>query len=147
MEFDENNELEEEEGDAVEIYSKWAIFGFSIMPSPLFGGILLMINLWAAGLKTAMYAVLAFVISYMAITDLLISKFLTVPKVINPNVIDKSFLTLAGVSLLVNLIGGVILSFVFFKKYFPENDYYPKSIAIPILVVIFLTILTRFVGF
>lgn len=146
MEYDESKKAEEQEDDAVEIYSKWAILGFSIMPSPLFGGILLMMNLWAAGLKRAMYGVLAFVISYMVVTDVLIDHFLTIPKVINPNVIDNNFLILAGVSLLVNLIGGLILSFVFFKKYFPDDDYYPKSILIPISIIIILVIITRFVG-
>jgi len=147
MEFDENNEIEEQEGEAVEIYSKWAILGFSIIPSPLFGGILLIINLRAAGYQKAMYAVLAFIISYIVATDVLINQFVNVPKVINPKVLDNNLLTLAGISIAVNLVGGLILSFFFFKKYFPDDDYFPKSIAIPVFVAIILMLLTRFIGY
>jgi len=37
MEFDENNGIKEREDDYVEIYSKKAIWWFSILASPLFG--------------------------------------------------------------------------------------------------------------
>jgi len=146
MEFDENNEFEEQEDNAVEIYSKWAIFGFSIIPSPLFGGVLLMINLQAAGYKKAMYGVLAFVVLYIFGTDMLINRFYPVPKVINPNIIDKNLLILAGISIGVNIIGGAILSFYFFKKYFPDEDYFPKSILTPLLIAFVLLLMTRFFG-
>jgi hypothetical protein len=147
MELDENNVPEEQGEDAVEIYSKWAILGFSTIPSPIFGCVLLVMNLLAAGYKKAVYEVVIFTLIYVVAVNLLINEFLTIPAVINPNVLDKNFVILTLVSFASNLVGGLVLSLYFFKKYFPDKDYYPKSILSPLLIFILLVILTRFVRF
>jgi len=53
---------------------------------------------------------------------------------------------LFGLSLAFNIIGGLILTQYFFKKYFPDKDYYPKSIVTPVIVIVFIVILARILG-
>ncbi|GAB3911541.1 hypothetical protein [Mucilaginibacter boryungensis] len=108
---EEKQENNEEAG--VEIYSKMAIRGFSIFFSTLFGGALLFINLKNAGYKSAAYKVLAFAVGYTLLASILFSNI-------------KG--AVGGGSVILNLIGGVILADYFFPKYFPDNDYYPRSI-------------------
>src|ERR1700744_4421510 len=64
MEFDENDNLDEQQGDYVEIYSRNAILWFSILADPLIGGILLIINLWVVGYKKAIVSVVVFLIVF-----------------------------------------------------------------------------------
>ena len=126
MELDENNVPEEQEGDYVEIYSKMAIWGFSIFVSPLFGGILLMLNLKAAGYKKAVNTVLIFTVCYVIASEAIIV-FLT-------KVYKLNLYVLGAVSIGLTLVGAFTIAEYFFNKYFPENDYYPKSIAKPLLI-------------
>ncbi|WP_432326794.1 hypothetical protein ACRQ5D_23560 [Mucilaginibacter sp. P25] len=64
MEFDENKEEEKySEDDYVDIYSKRAIFWFSFF-NLIFGGVLLVINLYNAGYRKAVPVVLAFVLFF-----------------------------------------------------------------------------------
>jgi hypothetical protein len=126
MELDENNVPEEQEGDYVEIYSKMAIWGFSIFVSPLFGGILLMLNLKAAGYKKAVNTVLIFTVCYVIASEAIIV-FLT-------KVYKLNLYALGAVSIGLTLGGAFTIAEYFFNKYFPENDYYPKSIAKPLLI-------------
>ena len=148
MEFDENNALEEQGEDAVEIYSKNAIFWFSVFASPLIGGVLLVLNLKEAGYKRGMYTVLAFTILYTAAINIATSEFMIANKIdkLNVNVPDKNFFIFSSISIGLNVAGGLILSMFFFKKYFPDDDYYPKSIVVPLLVVILLVVALKFIG-
>jgi len=152
MEFDDNNVPEEQDDNYVEIYSKRTILGFSIFPTPLFGGILLMMNLNTAGYKKAIYQVLIFLIVYLLAVNILTSEILLACKVNLPTlkmdmtVPNKNLFILFGLSLAFNIIGGLILTQYFFKKYFPDKDYYPKSIVTPVIVIVFIVILARILG-
>jgi len=122
MEFNENNEVEEQDSeDAVEIYSKWAIWGFSIFFSTIFGGILLVSNLRAVGLKKAANTVLIFSILYFIASGV---------------VVGIMGMTSTYTPLFLNIVGAAILTGYFFNKYFPEDDYYPKSIGKPLIISI-----------
>lgn len=133
MEFDENKEVEEQDSeDAVEIYSKWAIWGFSIFFSTIFGGVLLVLNLRAVGLKKAANTVLIFSILYFLASGIIVG-----------------FLGMTGsyTPLFFNIVGAAILTGYFFNKYFPENDYYPKSIAKPLVISIIIAFALIFVAY
>jgi hypothetical protein len=144
MEFDEENPVEEQ-ADGVEIYSKRAIWWFSVLASPLFGGALLLLNLKEAGYKKAIYPVLAFVVLFFLASEVLEAKFAIAYKV-NFATPNKGSMTLCAIMLGANMIGGLVLTQYFFKKYFPEDDYYPKSILNPLLVTVIITILMKVLG-
>jgi hypothetical protein len=159
MELEENNIPEEQGDDAVEIYSKRAIFWFSVLASPLFGGVLLMLNLKAAGYKTAMYVVSAFTILYYFAANLLLAYLIDIYKIDlqayqaklmaykgNTDIVDGKVVLLLAVGVAANIIGGLILSQYFFRKYFPEKDYYPKSIVSALLITIVVILLLRVFG-
>jgi hypothetical protein len=61
------------------IYSKWAILLFSILASPLVGGILLMINLRSAGYKRESIRVILFVIAYLFVAAMVIASVMKLP--------------------------------------------------------------------
>ena len=123
MELQENDDYTEdpqqEENYDIEIYSKRAIWGFSIFFSTIFGGILLMINLRSAGYKKEANLVLLFSLLYTFIGSLIMSYF---------------GLQTSAFAIIFNGIGAAILTEYFFNKYFPENDYYPKSIMKPLTI-------------
>jgi hypothetical protein len=145
MELEENNVPEESGNDYVEIYSKRAIFWFSVLGMPLIGGVLLVMNLWAAGFKKAAYVVGIFSILYTAFSDISVSEYLVHYKV-DLKTYNNNLLVLSLLSIALNVTGGLILSEYFFKKYFPEDDYYPKSIANPLIITIIIIIALRFLG-
>jgi len=107
------------------IYSKKAILGFSIFFSTLFGGVLLYKNLIEAKKKTEAYIVLG-----VSILLTFIAIFLGTLQE-NPK---SSYAYLCG------LIGGSILAYYFFPKYFPnEEQYEKKPIWIPLIIGIAIT--------
>ena len=130
----EEEEEESEEQEHVEIYSKSAIRGFSIFFSPLFGGALLYYNLLTAGYKSAARIVLFFSVLYSILVVFLVSNFF------NYN----------GASIVLNVVGGFILSDYFFPKYFPDNDYYPKPIwkalGISLLICLVMVLILYYSG-
>jgi hypothetical protein len=138
MEFDENDDQPYNEDDYVEIYSKKAIFWFSVF-SPLFAGILLIINLWVAGFKSAVYQVVAFIMAWALATYFVENEIATVLH-INLNkpatTLDLNMLYLNLASIAMNVLCGFILTRFFFKKYFPDDDYYPRSIQMPLFIFI-----------
>ncbi|UOE52660.1 hypothetical protein MTO98_16440 [Mucilaginibacter sp. SMC90] len=155
MEFDENKEEEKySEDDYVDIYSKRAIFWFSFF-NLIFGGVLLIINLYNAGYKRAVPAVLAFVLffSYLSYFVILHSGVNLQLVVDAMNLTAKggqptpaqvtAMLSVAGLNVGFGLVGALILSQFFFKRYFPDNDYYPKPVGLPILIFIVLVVITR----
>lgn len=133
----EQDEVNEEEyiddPEAVEIYSKTAIWCFSIFFSMIFGGVLLVHNLRAAGYKRAANMVLVFSIAYT---------------VLSVAVAAVWGLSNRYIGLITNIIGGAVLTEYFFNKYFPDNDYYPKpvwrALGISILVVLGMAVLLAF---
>jgi len=146
MEFDENDVPEEQVGEHVEIYSKRAIFWFFLLAGPIFGAVLLMQNLKEVGYKKAIYWVLTFTILFDVIINLLqvnIIRFYNIDmlayrenlfnyKAGSP-VFDEKIFIFSVVTLLVKIAGGLFLSQYIFKKYFPDQDYYPRSITTALL--------------
>jgi len=153
MEFDEQNVVEEREGEAVEIYSRRAIWWFSIIPVPLFGGVLLAMNLWAAGYKKAIYPVIAFALAATIGARLLIDKLMIAYKIVIPanykmtnDALNQKIVLVCLAGLAVYVISATVLSRYFFSKYFPDNDYYPKSVAGPLVVAALMVVLSGFSG-
>jgi len=154
MEFDENKEESYQEDDFVDIYSKRAIFWFSFF-NFIFGGVLLIINLYNAGYKRAIPPVIAFMavffygsnlaVAYSGINLKLVVDALNVASKGGQPTPDqlKAIFLLAGLNIAIGIIGALILTQYFFKKSFPDNDYYPKPVLKPILVMILLYFLLR----
>lgn len=121
--------------EAVEIYSRRAIVGFSIFFSTVFGGVLLFINLWKVGLKSAAWQVLAFSVAYTLFASLAVNSIGN-----TSNFIAIGF----------NFVGAMILANYFFPKYFPDTDYYPKPIwgalAVSIMVSLGLFLIMYYTG-
>ena len=159
MDFDENKDEEIEskysEDDYVDIYSKRAIFWFCIFFDVVFGGVLLMINLITAGYRKAASHVLLFSVLYYILTIYIISisgikvDVATLKKAssgvqLSPAEI-KPLLSLAGLTIILKIVGGFILTRYFFKKYFPDNDYYPKPIWRAIMVSLLISLFLAYV--
>lgn len=87
--------------EIVKIYSKRAVWGFSIFFTTIFGGILLMQNLLSLNKKKQAYQVLAFSILYTALGIYLANISET------PN---------TSINFAVNAVGGIILTEFFFQK-------------------------------
>lgn len=154
MEFDENNEVEEQDSEgAVEIYSRRAIWWFS-MPSPLIGGILLAINLYNAGYKKAIYGVMAFALFVHIAINITIYKLfefyhLDMTKINVKNIdldTQMKFLKIYAIGIAINIIAATILTRYFFKKYFPDDDYYPKSIIRPLFITVMVLLILNYIG-
>jgi hypothetical protein len=150
MEFEEHK-TEEQEEEYVDIYSKRAIFIFSIF-SNIYGGVLLIINLWNAGYKRAISQVLLFLAGFYYLS-LLAVKYSGIK--IDLEVVKKAstgvptfaqilpLLQITGLSLGLNLIAALVLTQYFFKKYFPDDDYYARPIWRPLIIYILLALFSR----
>jgi len=155
MEFEEYKQEEQEEEDYVEIYSKRAIIGFSVFFNVLFGGAFLVINMFNAGYKKEIGRVISFSFFYYFLSMYLIalSGIRIDPKVLDAvakaqqiSTADKMHIALVVViTLAINFVGGLILTSYFYKKYFPENDYYAKPIGRAILICLFVSFVFSFV--
>lgn len=109
----------------MKIYSKKTIWGFSIFFSAIFGGVLLMQNLKDVGRKKEGNIILILSIIYTAITIYIVN----IPEP------PKSSLTY-----LCNMVGGLILTEYFYKKYFPSTkEYEKKKIWKPLIISILIT--------
>jgi len=112
--------------EIVKIYSKRAIWGFSVFFTTIFGGVLLMQNLMAMDKKKKGYQVLAFSILYTALSFYLLS-LLTIRN--------------NSITFCLNALGGLILSEYFFKKNIPNENMLPKkkiwkALIISLLIII-----------
>lgn len=161
MEFDENKDREAEnqypDEDYVDIYSKRAIFWFSVF-SPMYAGVLFIINLWVAGYKKVISQVLAFLFLYYLLVFFVIRslnikldmealrKFSSGTPITSLSQI-MPFLEITALTLVFNIIAGIILTRYFFKKYFPDDDYYPKSVLRPLIIYILLSLVLGRTGF
>ncbi len=108
------------------IYSKGAIYGFSIFFSTVFGGVLLMQNLKDLGKKKEANLVLGISLLYTAISIVII------------NLLPS---TVSNPSLFLNLIGGGILSYFFLPKYIPNfESFSKKAIWKPLIISLLISI-------
>ena len=112
-------------GGGIAIYSKRAVWGFSIFFTPLVGGMLLMQNLRQAGKKRDSYLALA------------LGAVLTAATAYVVNIPDKPR---SGLTNICNLIGGAILSEVLFRRYFREGEYAKKTIRKPLIIAVLASI-------
>jgi hypothetical protein len=154
MNFDENNTVDEQfdGGEPVEIYSRKAVWWFSFF-SPIIGGIMLAINLYNVGYKKAIAGVVIFSILFYMATNLIGLKLAEYYE-INMSKIDlknidiatqENFVKFTLILVALNILGATITTRFFFKRYFPEDDYYPRSIMGP-LVVMLVIIFLGFMG-
>jgi hypothetical protein len=154
MENYEHKEDEPEE-EYVDIYSKRAVLGFSAFFNVIFGGALLMFNLRAAGYKKEAGQVILFSILYHILSLFIISatgikvsaaaiKLGAAGGQISPADI-KSIFSLFALTLVINTIGGLILTRYFFKKYFPDNDYYPKPILQALMICLLISVVSSLI--
>jgi len=124
---EENNltltELNQESGP--KIYSKKAIWGFSIFFAPIFGAVLLRQNLIDIRRKKEANIVLLISIVFTVLTILIV------------NSMEKRN---SSLTYLLNMGGGAILSEYFFKKYFPNDNYEYKKIWKALLISIVVVI-------
>lgn len=154
MEFEEYKQEEQDEEDYVEIYSRKTIFGFAIF-STMYAGVLLIINLWVAGYKQIISQVVLFILGFSFLSRYLVQllgfkidvvalqKTIAAKKQLtNEQLLQLSALTAVQIGL--NVIAGLVLTRYFFKKYFPDDDYYPRPIYRPVIIFI---ILILFLGF
>jgi len=108
------------------IYSRKAIWGFSIFFSPIFGGVLLMENLKNIDKKKAANVVLILSIAYTILTFIVV------------NIPEKS---ISALTIGFNFVGGYALSEHFFKIYIPQGENYPKKkIWKPLIISVIITL-------
>ncbi|WDF54439.1 hypothetical protein [Mucilaginibacter sp. KACC 22063] len=131
-----DNENYTEDQDFVDIYSKRAIFWFSLIFSPIFGGVMLALNLKWANYRRAALQVLMFSIAYYFLEG-----FIMTWLGFKPSMDVKNSLIVMGCMLALNLVGALIQTLYFFKKYFPEDDYYPRSLTQPFIIVAILIVI------
>ena len=112
--------------EIVKIYSKRAVWGFSIFFTTIFGGVLLMQNLRDLNKKKEGYQVLVFSILYSALGIYLASLTETANTSMN---------------FAVNVVGGIILTGFFFKRYVPDESNLPKKKIWKALIISLLIIL------
>lgn len=122
---------EQPEGDYVELYSKWSIWGFSIFFSSFLGAALLIRNLWVSGFKRVAFGIGAFALIYSCVSY---AAIISIP--------TKDIIIINLLVILANIIGGYMYAVFFYKRYFPADDYYPKSIwgALGIAILIYMAL-------
>lgn len=121
----ETNFVSEEEA-VVSLYSRSAVFGFSIFFSTIFGSILLMINLRRLGEKRKGFEILLLGIAYAILSSVLVD-------------LAGSNLVL---SLVLNVLGGYLMSTYFWAKYIGlEFSHEKQSILIPLILGIAMSLI------
>ena len=125
--IEENNSLITDETleNDLKIYSKKAIWGFSLFFAPIFGGFLLRQNLIDIKKKKEANMVLLYSIAFTFLTILIVS--------------GKENTT-RSLPYLLNMIWGAILSEYFYIKYFPNENYKYKKIWKALIISIIITI-------
>lgn len=117
---------QQQTSNKIKIYYKEAIWAFSALLTPLFGGILLMQNLRKTGNKKA--ANKALIISILFTTGTFLYIFSIGYK-------------LPRAATFINLGGALFLTEFYFKKYFPQQKNYAKKEIWPLLVISVLLLL------
>lgn len=106
------------------IYSNKAIYLFSFLFSPIFGGVLLMQNLRDVGKKEAGFSVLGLSVLFTIAAIVIVNNQMASQMVI-----------------ICNVAGGFILSNPMYKKHFPnDEDYKKKDVWKPLIISILITV-------
>lgn len=114
------------ENSNFKIYSKGAIYGFSIFFTTIFGGVLLMQNLKDLGKKKEANLVLGISALYTTISIIVI------------NLLPS---TVSNPALFFNLIGGGFLTYFFLPKYIPNfESFAKKAIWKPLIISLLISI-------
>lgn len=129
------SELKEPEIEGRAIYTRWAVIGFCVFFSPLFGGFLLRQNLKENGQPKAGAIVLLISLGMVLVSALVLQTKFAGP----------------GVSFALNLIQGGLLTEYVFRKYFPDADQRPakslqRAFLISLLFVLLALLLLIFQG-
>ena len=124
---EENNltMIESDKNNVVKIYSKKAIWFFSMLFAPIFGGILLRQNLIDNRRKKEANIVLLASIVFTGLTIVIV------------NSMEQKT---SSLTYLLNMGWGAILSEYFFRKYFPNDNYEYKKIWKALVISIAITI-------
>jgi len=131
LEVDKNTTFEEFEVIPT-LYSKSAILGFAIFFSPLFGSILLMLNLKVQNKIKERNNVIIFILSYTLLSYVVLNNY---PKMV--------FLTLVF-----NVIGAILLIEYFWNKHLGRDlNYNKKSITKPLLISFMVLFFLVFIQF
>ena len=127
------------------IYSKKAVLYFSFFCSPIFGGALVLINLWTIGKKSVGFAVLFLSIIYSYLIGFLSQGLLYLISYVAHfifNVSWRYFLTSQLPTFIFNLVGAYILTEFVQGKFFPnEEEFEIKEIWIPLSIAVGLFLL------
>jgi hypothetical protein len=118
-----------EDGNAIELYSQKAIYGFSAVFGVLFGSILMALNLKRTSSQNSILSVISFGVTY-SIIQLYVLSF-----------IPQN----TGLTLITSIGGALILNYVFWKKYIGlETTYRKRKIWIPLIIgiVLFALVIT-----
>jgi len=118
-----------EESAMPEYFAQSAIHLFSILFSTLFGAILMAVNFYKSGNIRAVLQVIAFgIMYYIASLQLL------------PYIPNKQYIVVAY-NLIVNVIGALILTQLFWRKYIGnETEFKPRPIGKLMLVSLFVSV-------
>lgn len=110
-------------------FSQGAVHLFSIVFSTLFGVILMAVNFYKAGNRRAVLEVIIFGILYNISTILLL-----------PYIPNQQYVVL-GYNVLINVIGALILTQIFWRKYIGnDTEFKPRPIGILMFVSLFVSV-------
>lgn len=112
--------------DAPSLYSRRAIYFFTVFCSVFFGGTLMFLNLWKLKNKQGQIVVAVYSILYGVITMTILGQF------------ERNTI----ITLLVSMIGSFALYNYFWEKYIGrDTEYRAKSIWIPLTIAILILVL------
>lgn len=111
---------------SLNLYSKDAIWGFSLIISPLFASVLFLINMMKLGKDSVGYLILFTMIAYQMIANYIVL-----------NLTENIF-----IGLVPNIIGGYLLASLFWKIFIGNSTTYQKrSLKTPILVAVIMVLI------
>ena len=111
---------------SLNLYSKDAIWGFSLIISPLFASVLFLINMVKLGKASVGYLILFTMIAYQMIANYIVL-----------NLTENLF-----IGLVPNIIGGYLLANLFWGKLIGHNtSYQTRSLKTPILIAIIMVLI------
>ena len=114
---------------SLNLYSKDAIWGFSLIISPLFASVLFLINMMKLGKASVGCLILFAMIAYQMIANYIVI-----------NLTENLF-----IGLVPNIIGGYLLANLFWGKLIGHNTpYQTRSLKTPILIAIIMVLITAF---
>lgn len=116
----------EDESPKPRLYSKMAVFLFSFFFATLFGGVLMALNFNESKHQNARWHVIIFTAIFTGASFYVLNQMPPTPIA----------------TILINAVGGFILSFVFWNHYYGESIQYEKrSIMMPVVIALAITLL------